>query len=335
MKQILSVLLVFLLITPVFLVVTPQLVKEDRILAKDPFPDFNALEQEFGDTIPMVVSFDFEIDESKLRILDEIGIAFSLGSPDASRIGSYYLIQGNVDALESLSNLIPVEFLGPQTKADHSYAARDVSIPEINASLVWQTLDDLGRNVTGEGILIADLDSGVDWTHPDLWFANGSSYSWIDSVVDFAPTNGSDFIDLDSSSTGTPNETLYYLDFDGSSTFNVSTEWIWADNVSLNGVPNIGEPFFVVNDTNHDDLLNTGENLIMLNKPKTRYIVEKVASTLQVWDRNTNLTASTHEDTDGHGTAVSGILLGGQVGYRKYVGAAPDAELMMIKVLGP
>ncbi len=335
MKRFVCTLIVLLITTPVFLVVTPQIINDSSSFNQNRVVDFDVLANTFGDTIPIVASFD-NMQESTIEFLiSKFGLEFSLGSAQSSRVGSFYLIQGSAAALDDLAQFSDVDIIGPQTLASHTYAARDVSMPEINATLVWQTLDDLGRNVTGEGILIADLDSGVDWTHPDLWYANGSSYNWIDQNTDTFVTNGTDYIDLDDSGTGVPSEALYYIDLDGSGTFNSTTEWIWVDNGTQNGVPNIGEPFFVVNDTNNDDALNVGESLIMLNKPKTRYIVEKIASNLQVWDRNTNLTSSTHEDTDGHGTAVSGILLGGQVGYRKYVGAAPNAELMMIKVLGP
>ncbi|TFF93047.1 hypothetical protein EU546_06745, partial [Candidatus Thorarchaeota archaeon] len=243
--------------------------------------------------------------------------------------------------LAIIQPLIPTEQqTQDQTRREDSYdvhqeLARDVSIPEINADDAWNVLDKLGNNVTGENILIADLDSGVDWTHPDLWFPGNRSYDWLDFFPDAVPSNGSDFIDLNDDGSGTADETLYYIDLDGDNTFNTTTEWIWADNVTADGVPQIGEPFFVVNDTNSNDHLDLGEKLVMLTTPKTKYIVEgDGAGNPRVWMRGENLTISTHEDTDGHGTAVAGIALGGQLGFRKYVGVAPSAELMMLKTLG-
>lgn len=42
------------------------------------------------------------------------------------------------------------------------------SIPLINADKAWQVQDSSGRKVDGEGVKIAIIDSGVDYTHPDL-----------------------------------------------------------------------------------------------------------------------------------------------------------------------
>lgn len=42
------------------------------------------------------------------------------------------------------------------------------STAQINATNVWNLLDDGGRNVTGFNVTIAIVDSGIDYTHPDL-----------------------------------------------------------------------------------------------------------------------------------------------------------------------
>jgi minor extracellular serine protease Vpr len=44
----------------------------------------------------------------------------------------------------------------------------DVSVPLINADKVWKIKDSYDKNITGQGITIAILDTGVDYTHPDL-----------------------------------------------------------------------------------------------------------------------------------------------------------------------
>ncbi len=300
--------------------------------------DLSEIPDEFGEVLPIIAKIPSLIDSTLLDTLNDLDITFTLGSPKFSHVNEYYLIEGTADALNRLFETTEIEFIGFQTATANLHSTRDVSIPEINASLVWNALDDFDRNVTGEGILIADLDSGIDWNHPEFWYAHGETYDWFENSVDGIPTNGSDFIDLDRNSTSSPDKILYYLDENHNGQFDTDVDWIWVDSKVQDGIPNIGEPFFVVKDTNQNMLLDVDEKLVMLNESKTRYIVEgdgtAPPSNVRCWERGVNLTQTTHEDTDGHGTAVAGILLGGQVGYRKYVGVAPDAELMMIKVLG-
>jgi subtilisin family serine protease len=303
--------------------------------------DFNALTEVYGEQIPVVARFDKGFTPGLQDIITSLQLEFTLGSASKSHVGLYYLLQGNPDALQALIDMGVVAEMAPQTHAQFLETPRDLSIPEINADDVWMMLDDLSRNITGRDILIADLDSGVDWRHPDLWFADGGQYTWFDHVANGQLDNGTDGIDWNPDGIIMPDEALYVLDLDRNGIFDVRTEWAWVDNVTQNGFPDIGEPFFVVNDTSGDGLLDLGEPLVMLGTPKTKYIFEmdgNPSPSLQIWERGVNLTSSTHKDDSliggGHGTAVAGILLGGQLGYRDYVGVAPDAELMTIRVIG-
>jgi hypothetical protein len=217
---------------------------------------------------------------------------------------------------------------------DNLLPMRDVSIPEIDADRIWSMLDSSGLNVTGEGILIADIDTGVDWKHPDLWFADGESFDWIDDNSNGYVDTG-DGIDIDRSGDLQSNENLDIIDTQGDASYSAELDWIWVESVSDDGVPQVGERFFVANDTNDNNVLDIGEELIMLNTPKTKYIVEGDETELMdyiTWERGVNLTTSTHTDSYGHGTAVAGILCGGHPEFRRYTGVAPSAELIMIKV---
>ncbi|MHA1772360.1 MAG: S8 family serine peptidase [Candidatus Thorarchaeota archaeon] len=299
--------------------------------------NFQALSSIYGTDIPVMVTFTDDISAPLINQVLATGVRFSFGSPQFSHVNEFYLLRGTASALEFLMHTGLIQSIDVQSSISHIQSTRDVSIPEINADDAWNMLDGLGRNLTGEDILIADLDTGVDWKHPDLWFPGDTEYSWIDSTPDGKPTNGSDYVDLNGDTSGTADEVLHFIDLDSDGTYNTTTDWLWVDNITQNAEPDPGEPFFVVNDTNGNDALDVGETLVMLTTPKTKYIVEKDGTPqadLQVWMRGVNLTTSTHQDTDGHGTAVAGILVGGQLGYREYVGVAPGSELMMIRVLG-
>lgn len=339
-KSTLLVLCIILSCVPVFLFATHA----NEVMSDSDNPisiDFKALAEVYGEQIPVVARFDQGMTKAICTMLSSLQLEFSLGSASKSHIGPFYLLKGAADDLQALADMGIVSEIAPQTYAQFLESPRDVSIPEINADNVWMMLDDFGRNVTGEGILIADLDSGIDWKHPDLWFADGGQYSWFDSGSNGQLDNGTDGIDINPDGIIMADEALYYLDLDNNGVFNVRREWVWMDNISQNAFPDIGEPFFVVNDTSGDGLLDFGEPLIMLGTPKTKYIFEKDGNPspgIQMWERGVNLTSSTHTDDSqfggGHGTAVAGILLGGQIGYRDYLGVAPDAELMMIRVIG-
>jgi len=303
--------------------------------------NLQALARVFGEHIPVVVRFHMGLTSAVHTLIQTLGLEFSLGAESSSHVGSYYLLEGDADSLATLIDFGVVADIAPQTFSKFLESPRDISIPEINVDDVWNTLDGLGRNITGEGILIADLDSGVDWRHPDLWFADGETYPYV-NATSTGFLNGTDAVDLNRDTALTPDETLYALDLNRDGIYQPLTEWLWADNVTQNAFPDLGEPFFVVNDTLGNGLLDGDDSLVMLGTPKTRYIVEMdgdpVVPHQLVWERSVNLTSSTHKDTSvyggGHGTSVAGILLGGQLGYRKWVGVAPDAELMMIRVIG-
>ncbi|MFW9834767.1 MAG: S8 family serine peptidase [Candidatus Thorarchaeota archaeon] len=344
-RRAISILLALCLILssiPVVLYVLP--IDEVQSVSETPVSislNYEALTRTYGDEISVVVQFKQGLTTELKNIIKSLGLEFSLGSASSSHISSFYLLKGSSDALKTLTSIGVVTRIAPQTQASFMESPRDVSIPEINADDVWMMLDDLGRNITGKDILIADLDSGVDWRHPDLWFADGGSYPYV-NATSTGFLNGTDAVDFNRDFALTPNETLYALDLDRDGIFDARTEWLWADNLIQNAFPDNGELFFVVNDTSGNGLLDGWEELVLLGTPKTEYIFEmdgdSSSPSLQSWVRGVNLTSSTHHDDSsrggGHGTAVAGILLGGQPGFRDYVGVAPDAELMMIRVIG-
>ncbi|MHA2350699.1 MAG: hypothetical protein ACXADL_13840 [Candidatus Thorarchaeota archaeon] len=173
--------------------------------------DFHTLAGKYGEQIPVVAKFTDALTSFDADLLKSFGVSFSLGSAKDSYLAGYYLLRGSAESLELLKASGLVKSLNLQTTTDHLVPARDLSIPEINADQVWNALDGIGRNITGEGILIADLDTGVDWQHPDLWFADGAQFDWLDENSNNIPDNGTDGVDLDSSGSLESYEVLRYI----------------------------------------------------------------------------------------------------------------------------
>lgn len=75
-----------------------------------------------------------------------------------------------------LSSLPGVAAVRPDTRV---LAKTDVSVPLIGAPDVWQRKDSAGSRVTGKGTTVAILDSGVDYTHPDLGGGLGKGHKVV------------------------------------------------------------------------------------------------------------------------------------------------------------
>ncbi|TFH03544.1 MAG: hypothetical protein E4H14_16575, partial [Candidatus Thorarchaeota archaeon] len=282
----------------------------------------------------VTVRFDRELTPDEITFYEKNGINFG-DSPQ--NVGSIYIAKVSDAALQHLKN-DPFFKCAEPLKTPMYQIPRDVSITETYTNLAWQMQDLEGYDLTGKGILIADLDTGINWRHPDFFFADGPTTKYLEIGITPADmwsfTNGSDGIDVNGNYSIEANETLYAIDQDMNGALTVDVDWLFLDNGTILGKPDKDDAFFVIDDVNSDSTLTGADNLIRLLTPKTKYIVHKPFGNLQVWDRDINITTCNSVDTDGHGTSVAGILNGGQKGYRKYVGIAPDAELMAINVFG-
>jgi subtilisin family serine protease len=276
------------------------------------------------------IRFSRVLHQSEIANFNKHGVNFG---DSIQHIGPVYLATVTKQSLHWLRNY-PAFVNAEPLRNYKQHAPRNVSIPEIYADIAWQMQDLWDRNLTGQGILIANLDTGIQWRHPDFFFADGGNYSWLDVSINWQFDNGTDGIDLNGNYNIESNEKLYAIDTNKNSVFEYDVDWLWLDNGTSTGSIDDGDAFFVVDDINNNDAFDSGDPLIELKTPKTKYIVHKPSSSIQVWDRDVNLTSSTVYDTDGHGTGVAGILNGGQLGYRQFVGVAPDAELMAITVHG-
>ena len=112
-------------------------------------------------------SYARELQRSHQRLIGEI---------EAQGMGlqvrrEYSYIFNGLAASVKMADMERIEAL-PQVRAVHPdyqvHTLLDDSVPLIGADQVWTMQDPGGQPVTGQGIRVAILDTGIDYTHPDL-----------------------------------------------------------------------------------------------------------------------------------------------------------------------
>lgn len=226
----------------------------------------------------------------------------------------------------------------------------DVTAAEIQADAAWVTFDAAGLALTGEGVIIADIDSGIDVFHPAFFKADGGYYDWIDVDGNGAFDPGVDRVDLNRNGLAEADETVGFFDgvaydlatFSGilgtdDGVYDLGWDHLYVD-ANGNGQRDFGptagfteadatygELLLVPDDVNGNGELDPGERLVALGTSKILAVYSGGADFV----RGENLIQNVSENDALHGTGVSGILLGGNRGFNTLVGIAPDAELLM------
>lgn len=303
------------------------------------------------ETAVVTVQFDRELTGADIDSYRRLGVSFYYIDGKIARTGPVYPARVPWSVLDELAEETGVLRLeGNWNPA--IYPLLDVSAHEIEADSAWAQIDPLGQPITGEGLRIADFDTGIDVFHPAFFYADGDTFDWIDvdGFTMFEP--GYDAVDLNRNGTAEANEILDFFDswiYDpaqvwgwGSPSNNdgqYQADWDWLYNdANTNGArdygpgagytesdPTFGELLFIGLDNNGNNTLDLGEKVVALGTSKI-YATMNADSVERV--RGVDLI---HSDVDdyGHGTPVSGILAGGTPGRHKFCGIAPGAEILM------
>lgn len=230
-----------------------------------------------------------------------------------------------------------------------SFAQNPFGETVITTILTEKFLDKDGNVLTGKGVTVGDVDSGVDVFHPMFFFADGGEYNWIDVNGDGRFTPGVDGVDLNGNGQIESDEILrtlkirdetYGLLGPGTSTFLPDKDFLYNDR-NANGRRDYGprdgftenddtygELLFIAIDANGNNRLDPGEKIVALKTSKIKAVREKSGN---IRRRGVDL-IHTEPDSIGHGTGVAGIIIGGHYGVQKIHGIAPDAEMVFANI---
>jgi hypothetical protein len=301
--------------------------------------------------VAVTVKFDHVLSGAEIASLEMRGASFFRIDGAVAHTGPVYAASipwDAVDAVASRPDLMRMEAAWRPAV----FPALDVSAHEIEADSAWNEIDPLGNPLTGKGMRISDFDTGVDVFHPSFFYADGDTFGWIDVDWDMSYTPGVDCVDLNGNEANDPNETLQHFDgwiydpalvwgtgYPSNSGNGYQTYWDWLYNDAdhdfkrdygaaagyTESSPSFGEQVFIVIDDDADGRLDLGEKLVALKTSKIY-----ATMTMGAVERRRGVDLIQNEsDTNGHGTAVSGILAGGTVGRHRFTGIAPDAEILM------
>lgn len=304
--------------------------------------------------IDLVLRFAEPPTASDLDACRATGLEFDrLPSGDIAHVGTIY--SGRID----LARLVELAALPSVTELDTKWRPGvqrplNLSAPEVQADQVWARLDSGQQPIRGHGVVIADLDTGIDVFHPGFFRDDGGGFSWLDTNTNGQFDPGTDAVDLDGNGMAGTNEKLRFIDgavYDDpmsqgalflNGVYDADRDWLYNDadgDGSRNygrgagftdASPCFGEPFFLTADANQNARLDPGETLVMLKTSKVKAVFNP--KTDQTWTRGSNL-IDCEEDGNGHGTGVCGILAQDTPGRgRKLVGLAPDAELVVANI---
>ena len=137
----------------------------------------------FAGPFSVLVEGQNDLSPADVQLLESYGTVTTVAGPVA-------VVQIRSEVLAEMTRL---PFIISIEKSYPLSVQLDKSVPDVGAPLVWSEVKDpFGRNVTGAGVIVGFVDTGIDTTHPDFTFPNGTTkilYVW-DQTTSGRPPSG-------------------------------------------------------------------------------------------------------------------------------------------------
>ncbi len=298
--------------------------------------------------VEVTARFERELTSKERAQIEALGVSFEQVGGKLAHLGPIYGLRVPPETVPALTRHELLSWLEavwqPVALSPLDFSVRlTPGITYVDAPAVWSAPFPVGGTpLTGQGVVIADFDTGVDVMHPAfLKGTYGAGYSGWDTDGDGGFTPGVDTLG---------GAVLRFWDAVGdplntAGTLDVTRDWIYGDN-NGNSSYDASEPIYMAYDANGSLVLESGELLILRGNLGAGIPTSKIAATLDgsgtSRSRGVNL-EQTPIDANGHGTSVSGILGAGAAYWnttyaynmlRYYTGLAPDADLLVADAFG-
>ncbi|MFO0616152.1 MAG: S8 family serine peptidase [Polyangiaceae bacterium] len=294
--------------------------------------------------MPVTIAFDHDADAADLAAIEALG--GSIAREGGAVLGDARTIAARIpasaaDAIGALPHVDRVALDGPVLPSPRPL---DHTTLITGAQATWADLSS-PTALTGQGITICDVDSGIDVFHPLFFRADGGYFAWTDTNGDGSFTVGVDTVDLGAGPVvlgrieGLVSEYWSEDPLFGSDdpTLDPTLDYLYADT-NGNGArdvgpaagfteadPTYGERLFAIDDVNGNRKLDVGEKLVALGTSK----IKSFRIDNKTYRRGDNLIKAPWTPSMLHGTGAAGILAAGTPGLTRLVGMAPGADLVM------